>query len=196
MVVVVLDNSHGSNTLGKCSPDKSLREYKYSREITKLLNDKFISNGYNSVILVPETTDISIATRCNRVNKLCKQYGKNNVVLISIHNDACGCDGKWHDARGFSCFVSKNASTKSKVLATMFVDNAINMGLTGNRCIPKEKYKVANLGICRDSNCPAVLTENLFQDNKEDVAFLLSDEGKKAIVDLHYKTIIEYINHL
>nr|DAT77576.1 MAG TPA: MurNAc-LAA [Caudoviricetes sp.] len=29
--------------------------------------------------------------------------------------------------------------------------------------------------MCRDTKCPAVLTENLFQDNKEDVEFLLSE---------------------
>lgn len=32
--------------------------------------------------------------------------------------------------------------------------------------------------MCRDTKCPAILTENLFQDNKEDVDFLLSEKGK------------------
>jgi N-acetylmuramoyl-L-alanine amidase len=48
--------------------------------------------------------------------------------------------------------------------------------------------------MCRDTSCPAVLTENLFQDNKDDVAFLLSDEGKKKIVDIHVQGILKYIN--
>ena len=30
-MVVLIDNGHGSNTAGKCSPDKSLLEYKYAR---------------------------------------------------------------------------------------------------------------------------------------------------------------------
>ena len=37
----------------------------------------------------------------------------------------------------------------------------------------------------RDTKCPAVLTENLFQDNKEDVAILMSETGKHAMVDIH-----------
>jgi N-acetylmuramoyl-L-alanine amidase len=45
-----------------------------------------------------------------------------------------------------------------------------------------------------DTSCPAVLTENLFQDNKEDVEYLLSDKGKLEIVDLHYEAIVNYIN--
>ncbi len=43
------------------------------------------------------------------------------------------------------------------------------------------------------TKCPAVLTENLFQDNKEDVKFLTSEEGKSAIVKVHVNGIINYI---
>ena len=47
--------------------------------------------------------------------------------------------------------------------------------------------------MCRDTICPAVLTENLLQDNKDDVDFLLSEKGKQAIVDVHYNGIIKYL---
>lgn len=51
----------------------------------------------------------------------------------------------------------------------------------------------ANLAICRDTLCPAVLTENLFQDNKQDVIFLLSEQGKRAVVDMHHRAILKFI---
>lgn len=70
------------------------------------------------------------------------------------------------------------------------------MGLMGNRAVPPEKYWVQSLAMTRDTACPAVLTENLFQDNKNEVDFLLSEEGKKAIVTLHVNSIIQYINTL
>lgn len=57
-------------------------------------------------------------------------------------------------------------------------------------------YWVSSLYICKHTNCPAVLTENLFQDNREDVDYLLSDAGKQAIVRLHVKGIIDYLNSL
>jgi N-acetylmuramoyl-L-alanine amidase len=60
--------------------------------------------------------------------------------------------------------------------------------------MPNQNYWVQSLAMCRDTNCPAVLTENLFQDNENDVAFLLSDEGKKKIVDIHVQGILKYIN--
>lgn len=37
------------------------------------------------------------------------------------------------------------------------------------------------------------MTESLFQDNKADCDFLLSEEGTKAIVELHTNGIINYI---
>ena len=42
--------------------------------------------------------------------------------------------------------------------------------------------------------CPAVLTENLFQDNKEDVEFLLSEKGKEAITKIHVEGIKNYLS--
>lgn len=45
--------------------------------------------------------------------------------------------------------------------------------------------KESGFYILKHTKCPAVLTENLFQDNKEDVEFLLSEEGKRAIISLH-----------
>nr|WP_301345966.1 MULTISPECIES: N-acetylmuramoyl-L-alanine amidase [Muribaculaceae] len=193
---ILIDNGHGEETPGKCSPDKRLREYQYCREIAQRVSGELTLKGADTLLLVPEKTDISLNERVRRVNGWSNKLGSKNVVLVSIHNNAAGADGKWHNASGFSVFVSQNASTNSKRLAQIFTDKATEMNLTGNRCIPKEKYWVQSLAMTRDTNCPAVLTENLFQDNEEDVAYLLSEEGKRAIVKLHVDSIIDYINTL
>ena len=41
------------------------------------------------------------------------------------------------------------------------------------------------------AKCPAILTENLFYDNKEEVKFLLSDEGREAIAQYHVNAILK-----
>ena len=43
--------------------------------------------------------------------------------------------------------------------------------------------------------CPAVLTENLFQDNQADVDFLTSEAGIQAIVQLHKDGIFRFFKH-
>ena len=107
-----------------------------------------------------------------------------------------GCDGKWHNANGWSVFVAQNASTKSKTLAKCLKEAAEKEGLKIRLQYPDKSYWVQSLAMCRDTNCPAVLTENLFQDNKEDVKFLLSKEGKEKICNLHVKGIIDYLQTL
>lgn len=39
-----------------------------------------------------------------------------------------------------------------------------------------------------------ILTENLFMDNREDVAFLESEEGAKIIINLHVDGILQYLS--
>ena len=191
--MVILDNGHGVNTPGKCSPDKKLREYAYAREIVKRIHEKLEKLGVESYILVPEEEDISLRERCRRANNI---YAKNikNTFVISVHCNAAAADGKWHNAKGWSVFLSQNASKKSKHLADCLADSAQSKGLKMRYSIPNQSYWVQNLAICRDTHCPAVLTENLFQDNKEDVEYLLSEEGKETIAQLHVDGILKYIN--
>lgn len=193
-MIILIDNGHGINTPGKCSPDGRFKEYAWAREIAKMLYNR-LKDSYTTKLITPEEVDISLATRVKRVNDVCLEHGAKNVLLISVHTDADGADGKWHNARGFSARVGTNASSRSKKLASCLWNRAIEMGLKGNRCVPNEKYIAQNLYILKYTHCPAVLTENLFQDNKDDVDFLLSAEGKKKIVDMHVKGIIDYINY-
>ena len=192
-MVILIDNGHGENTAGKRSPDWRLLEWKYSREIAAEVVKRLKTMDYNAQQLVTEENDISLGTRCKRVNDICKHFGASNVLVVSVHCNAAGADGKWHDARGWQACVSLNASTKSKQLACYLFDAAQNEGLKMRSPKPGQKWWAQNLAICRDTNCPAVLTENLFQDNLADVEYLLSDKGREAIVNLHVQGIINYI---
>lgn len=190
-MLILIDNGHGINTPGKCSPDKSLYEWKYTREIAVAVVNRLNELGYKAIQLVPESTDISLAQRCKRVNDYCKKNG--NVLLVSIHVNAAGSDNKWHNASGWSGWVYTKSSLKSRLLAQLLYQEAKLRKLQGNRSVPKGEYWTANFYILKNTNCPAVLTENLFQDNKQEVEYLLSEEGRKNIVDLHVNGIIAYL---
>lgn len=193
---ILIDNGHGVNTPGKCSPDKTLREYAWARDIAQRIVAELKSRGYDAQRIVTEQTDISLTERVRRVNNICKQYGAKNCLLVSVHINAAGADGKWHDASGWSGWVAPNASANSKALASLLYDEAAKRRLQGNRSVPTERYWVGNFTIIKRTNCPAVLTENLFQDNKTEVAYLLSEDGKQHITQLHVDGIINYINRL
>ncbi len=191
---ILIDNGHGSNTAGKRSPDGRLREYLYAREIAQAVVNELKRKGYDAELLTPETTDVTLTNRCRRANEATRKAGgTTKCLLVSIHCNAAGADGQWHSARGWSAHVSLNASKRSKRLAFYLADAAREQGMQVRKPMPGQAYWPQNLAICRDTNCPAVLTENLFQDNREDVDFLLSPEGKRAITALHVNGIIKYI---
>ena len=191
-IKVILGTAHDELTPGKCSPDKSIREYQYSRDMCRRIQAILKQKGIDCFIDIEGNREISLQNRCNIVNRYCAQYGSKNCLYVSIHLNAAG-NGDWMNARGFSVWVSNNASQNSKIMARIICDNAIKKNLMGNRCIPSTKYWQANFYVLRGTNCPAILTENLFQDNRQDVNFLLSETGKETLANLHVESIMEYI---
>lgn len=189
---VLIDNGHGFDTKGKCSPDKRLMEWSYNREIAREVVRRLCAAGMDAELIVKEDRDVSLSERVKRVNTFCRQLGASDCVLVSIHVNAAGC-GAWLNARGWSGWVAPNASEASKRLARLLYDEAAKRGLQGNRSVPPEKFWVGNFTVLTRSMCPAVLTENLFQDNREDVEFLLSLEGREAVIDLHTSGISSYV---
>lgn len=191
---VLIDNGHGKNTAGKRSPDGLLREYRYAREIASSVVTEMRKLGVDVTALVPEEEDIALAERCLRVNEWCGRLGAENVILVSIHCNASG-NSEWMKARGWSAYTSKGR-TKADELATElykaaeknFTNQKIRKDMSDGDPDWEESYY-----ILKRTKCPAVLTENFFMDNKEDVSFMLSLEGRTQIVKTHVEGIINYI---
>lgn len=194
MIYVILDNGHGSDTPGKCSPDKRLYEWSWNRDIVSRISEKLNELNIPNEILVTEDFDVPLNERVNRANKMSLMAKKQGLepILISIHINAAG-NGGWKSANGWSVWVSNNASIKSREFAQILYTEAEKLGLKGNRSTPNERYWTSNFYILKNTNCPAVLTENMFQDNKDDVEFLLSEEGKNKITELHIEAIKKII---
>ena len=151
--------------------------------------------GIKSIIVNPEEEEVKLSTQAARVNKFIEQYKSQykEIVLISPHVNA-GPKNEWSSARGWTVFVYNKASQKSRKLAKIMSDIAYKKyNLKGNRWVPESGIFEANFAILRQTNCPAVLSENMFQTNKEDVEFLVSKQGLETISDLHVFSILEYI---
>lgn len=228
--LIILGTAHLVTTPGKCSPDKSLCEYQYSRSRINGIAVKLKKLGYNVVIdMVDSHPNASIKSsspkteqsrelqyRCKVVNDLCKRYGNSNCIYVSLHVDAAGSGSQWMNAGGWTAYTSKG-KTKADTLAECLYD-AAEVHLKSYAAYMEERKKLGMYSLVqkpfrtdttdgdRDkevdfyvlahTSCPAVLTENLFQDSKADVDFLLSNEGKEAIENLHVDGIRKYIDAL
>lgn len=204
-IKILIDNGHGDNTPGKRSPYSACGtlpaipffEYKWCREIANPVVQRLRDLGYDAEILVPEETDISLAERTNRVNKICNELGASNVILVSIHSNAAGNGREWYKAVGWSAYTTPG-KTKSDDLAECLYDAAESEFANTDRKIRTDKCDgdrdwEENFYILRKSLCPAVLTENFFYDNVDDVKYILSDEGREAIIRCHVSGIIKYL---
>ena len=198
MKTIILGTAHLESTPGKRSPDGKFREYKYSRKICKTLKSLLTEMGYQVFIDVEQddlklTQSQELKYRCDVVNSFVKQY--KDCIYVSIHVNAASSDGKWHTATGWEVYTTPG-KTKADDLATClynaakknFKDVKLRTDMSDG-----DPDKEAHLYVLKHSLCPAVLTENLFQDNKSDVEYLQSDRGFHEIVRLHVEGILSYI---
>ena len=192
---ILIDAGHGIDTPGKRSPDGAFREYLWNREIADLVCEDLEIDGYDVSLVVPETNDISLKTRVNRVNAVCSQIGTENVILVSIHSNAAGNGMNWMNAKGWSCYTTKG-NTKSDILAELLYDS-FEMSFP-DRKIRKDMQDgdrdwEENFYIIQKSKCPAVLIENFFYDNKEECHWLMQDAVKVRIAMAIGQGIKDYV---
>lgn len=188
--MVILDNGHGENTHGKRSPEgmltedgmTALYEFEFNRDIVDRLIKMCDQNGIDFYELVPESEDISLTERCERVNKI---FAKNpKAYLVSIHANAGG-------GTGWEVFTSPGETRSDKIAEVFFKEaekELVEFRMRSDNS-DNDHDKEARFTMLTKTNCPAILTENLFMDHEKDLAFLISDEGRQRIAELHFRAI-------
>ena len=190
---ILIDNGHGVDTPGKRSPDETLLEYEWNREVANMICDLLQAEGYDAELLVPERKDISLAERCKKANK----FLKNSSILVSIHVNASSGSGRWGRARGWSVFTTKGITAADRLAECIW--NSANRTFTSPLTV--RSYSTSKLGhdfeeefyILLHSYCPAVLIENFFMDNKEDCEYLKTANGKATCAEVAVDGIKEYL---
>ena len=117
-------------------------------------------------------------------------------LLIAVGLNASTDDGYYHTSQGWS--VCNNTSSKvSGTLAESLTTAALR--ILGRRAfsmpgqIPSQRH-LSQAALLSVLPIPAVLTLNLYQDNRPDIEYLLSSVGRQAIIKLHTKGIMDYLS--
>lgn len=174
---VILDPAHGEETPGKRSPDGRFREYKWSRSIIAMIKSGLEKAGFKVVLSNTTNREIGLSARAMVANRV---PGKK--IFISMHANASANSG-WGKARGFSVWTTKGQNNSDKIATEVF--NQLSKDFPYIRSLKEMSdgdYDFeANFTVIHKANMPAILVEWLFQDNKDDVEILLSEDTNKKL---------------
>jgi N-acetylmuramoyl-L-alanine amidase len=206
---VILDPAHGSNVAGKGSPDGIkgnkeskyyFREYQWSREFCKYyLEPRLKSYGVQVFYTVDPDNEYEpgLSKRVEITNQIIKEHPDIHFIFVSPHVNAAG-DGKEYKVATGWCLYTTKGENNSDILADCMMTKAEdNLPLLSKKI---RKYKneymkkdmEADFTVIYGADCPAVLTENFFQDCKSDVLWLKSNEAKEVLCEIHVDGILDY----
>lgn len=198
-LVVILDPGHGSTTKGKRSPDGRLLEYSNNRELVSSIEAALDEYGIKHYRTVESDEDTGLSKRANRGISLLAQAKKANPdskgLFLSVHSDAGGSGG-WTSARGWSAWTTKGQAQSDKLAECLYEAAKDVIGPDGVKLRKDETDGDADnesdFTVIYKSQAPAVLTENLFHDNMNDAAMLMSADFRKKVGELHAKGVVAY----
>ena len=194
-LLILLNPGHGNNTPGKRWTFNGITfyEWQYNRMIMNLVAKELDTLGIKYRIITIEDNDVSLSTRAIRVNKIATEYGKSDCLLFSIHSNA----SMNHNARGFSIYTSRG-KTKSDAYAEIGYEQAKisfkDAKLLSDMSDGDHDFE-AGFYMVTKTICPAVLVEAFFYDNQKDFEYLLSEKGKKDIVNWYVETIKKCVEY-
>lgn len=207
-IEVILDAGHSSQTPGKCSPDKSLYEWKWNREVLELVKQRLDQLYIKYYVLHPENTTLNgseskdLIVRANRANARCKENKAKGIttILISIHVNAAGNGTSWMNATGWSAWTSVGKTGGDKLADALYDAaeeylNPLELRIRTDMSDKDRDYE-SNFYILKKTNCPACLVENFFMDSNTDIDFLKSDFGKDVCANIIAKGVLNYCSKL
>ena len=89
---ILIDNGHGLETPGKRSPEwpsiGQLLEWQYTRDLAIRLEAALQREQIPVQRIVPESRDVALWERVQRINLIAKRHGTANCLLVSLHVNA------------------------------------------------------------------------------------------------------------
>ena len=189
--------------------DSVLCEYQFNRRVMGAVMPRLQALGFNAINIVPEINDVSISGRIYRVNQQVKRNGEDNCILISIHTNMHGT-GRWLKHRGWTVVAPETKNESDKLANSLYdvAEQYFNDDTELVESFKDSKYAIVNkilykevnkakgyenaLAVVEGSKCPAVLIENFYLDNKDDIKYIESSDGFRRICDVIVDGVVDY----
>lgn len=190
-ITVVIDPGHGKTTGGKRSPDSSLMEWEFNRDVAYRLKDLLEAQGYTVIMTVSkdDQTDPSLADRVAVANN-----AKNVDLFVSIHANANGSGSSWDSAHGWEIWIHKSGGASEK--AAQYIEAATKSAITefSDRGIKKTGTGEKGLYVSRNTEMPSVLIEHGFYTNQSECQLMKTSEFRQRLAQADATGIINFFN--
>jgi len=188
----ILDAGHGGERNGvyttapakmyKFGDGLEIREGVVNRAITKLLYQKLAGADIAFALVYDDVEDTPLKERVDIADRL---YAKNpNCIYLSIHSNA-------GQGKGFEVFTSKGQNKSDKVayfFCEKYKEHFPYFAFRADQA-DGDADKEEDFYVLRKTDCPALLVENLFFDNRTEAEYLLSEAGQEAIAECLFQSI-------
>lgn len=178
-LVVMLDPGHGKSTGGKRSPDESLMEYEFNRDMANRIKPLLEAAGIEVLLTVTDDTDTPLKDRCAIANE------SQADVFVSVHANAFG-RGDWDPVSGWEIYVYKKGGVAQELAKAIQAATIPKLGLKDRGLKEAEFYVVKN------TNIPAVLIEHGFYTNLQEVEKLKSPAFRQQLAEADAAGIVQF----
>lgn len=184
---IVLDPGHRNNALDWGASGNGLREASIAMRIAIHAADYLNAYHTGFDVRLTRKSDSQVIALDDR-DDVADNWGAD--VFVSIHLNAANTTGY-----GFETFIyDKLLSTDKKTPQLQnIMHDEIYAAMSKFGTIKNRGKKQKNLAVLRETNMPAILTENLFIDNVSDAAYLKNDAFIKAVGQAHGRGIAKYL---
>jgi N-acetylmuramoyl-L-alanine amidase len=185
--LVALDDGHGMKTAGKRTPaipemdNRVIHENEFNRAVINYLDAELKRCGINTLQVAPTDADTSLSARVKVANSA------NADLYIAIHYNALDGTFEGKDPSGLSVHIYPG-SVRGRKLAECVHKYLVQGTEQIDRGIVESNYHVI-----RETNMPAILSENGFMDNKREALLMIDKNFQKEVAAEHAKGICDYL---
>lgn len=192
-LVVCIDPGHDASTPGKKSPDESLKEWEFNRDVAYRLKALLEAQGVEVVMTVgrwedqgdESSTTLARAKLAKRV-AVANNYKSDVDLFVSVHANAFSSDGGWSSAEGWEIYTFNTGTVAEK--AAKYIEKATKA--TG---IVKDRgRKTANFYVIKYTEMPAVLIEHAFFTNYEECQKMKTDSFRQTLAQADCTGIMNF----
>lgn len=177
---ICLDAGHGGTDPG--ASGNGLQEKNITLDIVKRIAEGL--KAYKDVTVIetrPEDKFVELSTRAKISNDA------KADLFLSVHINSGASS-----ARGFESHIYTNVDAGTKAYQNVMHEEIYNKAYKPQN-VPDRGKRQSNFAVVRETNCKAILTENLFTSNSADAKLLASPDFRQTIAEGHINGLVKFL---